>query len=53
MDDRDGKADRFEKYGNQAELKVKYSGVALLVRIPSFARRTPSGTSSQPIALDD
>ncbi|KAK4549812.1 hypothetical protein LTR36_005113 [Oleoguttula mirabilis] len=44
-------------YGNQAELKVKYSKVALLVKVPSWAERggsgaVASGTMGDPVSLE-
>ncbi|KAK5127446.1 hypothetical protein LTR85_006785 [Meristemomyces frigidus] len=39
-------------YGNQAELKVKYTKLALLVKVMSWAERSGSGTRENPVSLE-
>jgi len=41
------KADICEQYGNEAELKVRYSSVALLVNVASWAERSMMMTGTR------
>lgn len=45
-------ADFLLQYGNNAELKVKYTKLALLVKVLSWAERSRSGTREDPVTLE-